>query len=174
MDILLILMVVFCLLISLTAFVSIMLRVPYVPSSRRVIDKVFSIIKLKKGNKFVDLGCGDGRMLQEAEKRAKVDGVGYEIAPLVYLMAIFKKFISRSKYKIHYKNFFKDKLDYADVIFCYLMPFQLKKLVPKIKKECKKGTVIVSNTFKIEGMKPKRIIPKNILEKTPSLYIYQI
>ncbi|MBN1494152.1 hypothetical protein JW911_00230 [Candidatus Peregrinibacteria bacterium] len=174
MDILLILMVVFCLLISLTAFVSIFYRVPYVPTSRRVIDKIFSTIKLKKGNKFVDLGCGDGRMLQEAEKRAKADGTGYEIAPLVYLMALCKKIVSGSKYKIHYKNFFKDKLDYADVIFCYLMPFQLKKLSNKIQKECKKGTVIVSNTFKIEGMRPKKIIPKNIPEKTPSLYIYQI
>ena len=174
MDILLILMVVFCLLISLTAFVSIFYRVPYVPTSRRVIDKIFSIIKLKKGNKFVDLGCGDGRMLKEAEVRAKAVGYGYEIAPLVYLMAQFKKLISRSKYKIYYKNFFKDKLDYADVIFCYLMPFQLKKLAVKMKNECKKGTVIVSNTFKIEGMKPQRVIPKNILEKTPSLYIYKI
>ena len=78
------------------------------------------------------------------------------------------------KYRIYYKNFFKEKLNNADVIFCYLMPFQLKKLALKIKKECKKGTQIVSNTFKIEGLNPEKIIVKNPIEKTPTLYFYKI
>ena len=174
MDILLILTVVFCLLLSGTAIVSIALRVPYVPTKKTVIDKIFKTIKLKKGETFYDLGCGDGRMLIEAEKRTQANVIGYEIAPLIYLYAQIKKLFYRSKAKIYYKNFFKEKLNNADVIFCYLMPFQLKKLALKIKKECKKGTQIVSNTFKIEGLNPEKIIVKNPIEKTPTLYFYKI
>lgn len=174
MDILLILMVGFCLLLSATAIVSIGLRVPYVPTKKTVIDKIFKTIKLKRGNNFYDLGCGDGRMLLEAERRTRANVIGYEIAPLIYLYALIKKLFHRSKAKIYFKNFFKEKLGKADVIFCYLMPFQLKKLALKIKKECRKGTLIVSNTFKIEGLKPKKVIVKNEAEKTPTLYFYKI
>jgi SAM-dependent methyltransferase len=136
--------------------------------------KILDEADLKKGQTFVDLGCGDARMLIEAEKRNGVHGVGYEIAPLVYLLAWFKKLKNKSKIKLFFKSFFHGDLNKADVIFCYLMPHELKKLVKKMKKECKQGTRIISNTFKIQGLEPVKIIEKNDEEKTPTLYFYQI
>jgi precorrin-6B methylase 2 len=174
MDILLLVVVAFCLLLAMTAFVGIVLRVPYVPTTKNVMKKIFNEAGIKKGDVFIDLGCGDGRMLIEAEKQKKVNAIGYEIAPLIYLMALLRKAISRSNVKILFKNFFKENLQKADVIFCYLMPSELKKLSKKIKKECKKGTRIISNTFKIEGLKPERVIRKNKKDKTPTLYLYKI
>jgi len=173
MDILLILMAVFCLLLSFTALVSIALRVPYVPTKKRVMDKIFDILNLDKNKTFIDLGCGDARMLIEAEKRSGAKTIGYEIAPLVYLLALARKVVNRSKTKIYFKNFFKENLKQADVIFCYLMPEQLKRLGAKINNECRDGTMIVSNTFEIVGLKPKKIFKKNLIEKTPTLYFYQ-
>ncbi|MFC1655635.1 50S ribosomal protein L11 methyltransferase [Patescibacteria group bacterium] len=174
MDIILLIFLIFVFLLTATALVGIVLRVPYVPTKKNVMDKVLDEISLKKGETFMDLGCGDARMLIEAEKRRKINAVGYEIAPLVYILAIIRKLMNGSKAKIHFKNFFKEKLDKADVIFCYLMPHELKRLAKKLKKECKKGTRIVSNTFKIQGLKPQRVIKKNPKEKTPTLYLYKI
>jgi precorrin-6B methylase 2 len=174
MYIFLFLFVLFVLALSATAAVGVILRVPYVPTKKRVMNKILDEIELRKGETFMDLGCGDARMLIEAEKRNDVNAIGYEIAPLIYFLALIRKFISRSKAKIHFKNFFWEKLDQADVIFCYLMPGELKKLAKKIKKECKKGTRIVSNTFQIQGLEPSRVIEKNKKEKTPTLYFYKI
>ncbi|MFC1810317.1 50S ribosomal protein L11 methyltransferase [Patescibacteria group bacterium] len=157
-----------------TALVSIILRVPYVPTKKRVMQKILKEAKIKKGETFLDLGCGDARMLIEAEKQKKVNAIGYEIAPLIYLMAVLRKLVSNSKAKIHFKNFFRENLKNADVIFCYLMPKELQKLAKKIKKECKKGTRIISNTFKIKGLKPVKVIPKNEETKIPTLYFYKI
>jgi precorrin-6B methylase 2 len=157
-----------------TALVSLILRVPYVPTKKRVMQKILKEANIKKGDNFYDLGCGDGRMLIEAEKLNKINGHGYEIAPLIYIIAIIKKFINKSRVKIHFKNFFNENLKDADVIFCYLMPKELNKLAKKIKKECKKDTRIISNTFKIKGLKPQRIIKKNEKTKTPTLYFYKI
>lgn len=174
MEILLVLILVFTLLFIVTAFVSLILRVPYVPTKKRVMQEIIKQAKLRKGQTFFDLGCGDGRMLIEAEKAAGVNAVGYEIAPLVYLFAVARKLLNRSKVKIKFKNFFNENLGKADVIFCYLMPAELEKLAKKIKKECKKGTHIISNTFHIQGLEPIKVIPKNEKTKIPTLYFYKI
>lgn len=174
MEILLTLILIFTLLIASTAFVSLFLRVPYVPTKKRVMLEIIKHAKLKEGQTFLDLGCGDGRMLIEAEKTTKVNAIGYEIAPIVYLLAVARKTLNRSKVKIKFKNFFNENLGKADVIFCYLMPAELEKLAKKIKKECKKGTKIISNTFHIKGLKPVKVIPKNEEKKIPTLYFYKI
>jgi ribosomal protein L11 methylase PrmA len=171
-NILLLIISLFTFLLTSTALVSIFLRVPYVPTKKIVIDKILDEIDLKQGETFIDLGCGDARMLIQAEKKAKINAIGYEIAPLIFLLALFKKFINRSKVKIYFRNFFNENLKKADIIFCYLMPKELKKLAVKIKKECKKGTKIISNTFQIQGLKPCKIIKKN--KQTPTLYFYEI
>lgn len=54
------------------------------------------------------------------------------------------------------------------------MPHELVKLAKKIKKECNKGTRVISNTFKIKGLKPVKIIKKDEKAKTPTLYFYKI
>ena len=97
--------VLFILALVATALVGIILRVPYVPTKKRVMHKILSEIELKNGETFMDLGCGDARMLIEAEKRNKVNAVGFEIAPLVYFLALLRKIFNRSKAKIHFKNF---------------------------------------------------------------------
>jgi hypothetical protein len=48
------------------------------------------------------------------------------------------------------------------------------KLYKKIKKECKKGTKIVSNTFSVRGVKPRRVWIKNQKQKLPNIYLYEI
>jgi len=157
-----------------TALVSLILRVPYVPTKKNVMHKIMKEAKIKKGETFLDLGCGDARMIIEAEKQKKVKAEGYEIAPMIYLIAMLRKLVNKSKAKIHFKNFFKEDLKHGDVIFCYLMPHELVRLAKKIKKECKKGTRVISNTFKIKGLDPVKIIPKNEKQKTPTLYFYEI
>lgn len=158
----------------ITALASLLLHVPYVPTQKTVMRKIMEEANMKKGETFLDLGCGDARMLIEAEKEKKVNAEGYEIAPMIYLIAVLRKLVNKSKAKIHFKNFFKEDLKHADVIFCYLMPQEMIKLAKKIKKECKKGTRIISNTFKIKGFKPVKIIPKNEKTKSPTLYFYEI
>ncbi|MBD3156285.1 hypothetical protein GF369_00495 [Candidatus Peregrinibacteria bacterium] len=174
MELLLVVILIFTILFIATALVSLALRVPYVPTKKRVMQEIIKHAQLKKGQTFFDLGCGDGRMLIEAERRKHVQAIGYEIAPLVYIFALIRKAISRSKATIKFKNFFHENLENADVIFCYLMPAELQKLAKKIKKECKKGTCIISNTFHIKGLKPTKVIPKNEKTKIPTLYFYKI
>ncbi|MEK7528478.1 MAG: class I SAM-dependent methyltransferase [Patescibacteria group bacterium] len=163
----------FCLLLVITVFLHLLFRVPYVPSPMRAVRRMIKLAEIKQKDVVYDLGCGDGRLLFEAEKKGAL-AEGFEIAPLVYLLAIVCKLVARSKAKVHFKSMFSVKMHKADVIFCYLLPGALKKLAEKFQKECKKGTKIISHTFRIQGMEPVKILRKNRRLRLPTVYLYQI
>jgi SAM-dependent methyltransferase len=160
-------------LMLVTVVVNLFIPVPFVPSNKRVIDRVLEIAHLKKDEKVYDLGCGDGRFLIEAEKKARVKAVGFEAAPIPLILAYIRKWINGSHIKIHMGNFFKTNLADADVIFCYLGPETLQALCPKLKSECRKGTRIYSHTFHIEGMRPTAVWEKDPAKKLPKIYYYE-
>lgn len=173
-NIILALVGLFFILLSATVLVHMLFLVPYVPSKMRVVQKMIEAAKLKPKETVFDLGCGDGRLLIAAEKKEKVKTVGFEIAPLIFLLAFLNKFIRRSKAKLCFKSMFSANLRRANVIFCYLLPNVMPRLAEKIKKECKRGTRIISNTFHIPGLKPYKIFKKDPLTGMPSIYVYRI
>ena len=132
------------------------------------------LARLKQGEVVYDLGCGDGRLLFAAEKKAKVKTEGYEAAPFPYLLARFKKWLIGSNLRLHFQNFFEANFKNADVIFCYLGPEVMAKLLPKLKKDCRKGTRIYSNTFQMRGLQPVRVWARDRKKNLPSLYLYKI
>jgi len=42
--------------------------VVYVPTPQSVVDKMFELAEIKKGDVVYDLGCGDGRIVVTAAK----------------------------------------------------------------------------------------------------------
>lgn len=170
----LILISVFLILLVATALVHIFFSVPYVPSAKRVVRKMIEVANLKPRETVFDLGCGDARLLIEAEKSAPIKAIGFELAPLVWILAFLRKFFTRSNAEIHFKNFFKANLAGANVIFCYLIPNVMPRLAEKIKNECRRGTRIISNTFHIPNLKPYRIFKRDPLKGLPTIYVYKV
>lgn len=173
-DIILIGISLFMCLLLVTVFVHMFFLIPYVPSNNRAVDNMIRVAKLKPNETVFDLGCGDARFLIEAEKKARVKAIGFEIAPLVYMLAITRKFISGSKAQINLRSFFNADLHSANVIFCYLFPNVMERLAEKIKKECKRGTRIISNTFSIPGLKLVEKILKDPKKGIPTIYVYKV
>lgn len=163
-----IIVLIFVLILFLTAIAGLILRIPFVPSNRKTVREMIKAANIKKGDNVYDLGCGDARIIIEAAKHGTNKAIGYELAPLAYILGFIKIIGTKSKAKILFKDFFKANIQDADIIFCYLTPEPLEKLLPKIQKECKKGTRIISNTFKIKNLKPIKKIDK------PKLYIYEL
>jgi SAM-dependent methyltransferase len=161
------------LLMLATAIINILMMVPYVPSRKKVVRRLVEIANLKKGEKVYDLGCGDGRILIEAEKKAQVDAIGFEGAPIPYILAKLRKAISRSNAKIMMRNFFKANIGDADVIFCYLGPDVMNKIADKIRTECRKGTRVYSHTFEISGLNLKKSWKKDPSSGLPRIFQYE-
>ncbi len=148
---------------------------PFVPTPMNAVNKMIEAAALKKGNRVYDIGCGDGRIVHTASRKYEIKATGFELSPLVYLLARIKHFLWKSKAKIIFGNFKKHDLSDADVIFCYLLPDTLAKLEPKLNRELKKGAKVISYAFpvhpwkesvKIERDKPNKLAPIWIYEKT--------
>jgi len=147
---------------------------PYVPTSKKELDKILRGVPLKKNASFVELGSGDGRMVRYAVKQYNQIGVGIEINPLLVGWSNYlakKEGISKNVTFLK-KNIFDYSLKNVDYLYLFLMPDLLSSLTPKFKKELKKGTVIISHGFKLPEFKSHLI--HTIPEKAFSTYYYKI
>jgi protein-L-isoaspartate O-methyltransferase len=115
--------------------------------------------KVKKGEKIVDIGSGNGKIVIEF---AKLDNVkeahGFEINPLLVFSSRRKinQLGLQHKAKIHWKDFWKQDFSEFDIINTFQIGFIMAKLEKKLKKELKHGSRIVSNTWKFPNLKLKK------------------
>lgn len=130
--------------------------VPYVPTPKRVVKKLVKRVKMKKGQRLVDLGSGDGRVSSAFAKRYPIEALGVEkawwmilIAKIKWRMILFKK----GKLKIAKADFFEVDLKKADVVYMYLLRAMNQKLKPKLERELRKGARVVTWVYPLDGKK---------------------
>lgn len=119
---------------------SILFGAPYVPVHKVNQKAVFDLLELKKGETFVDLGSGDGRMLRQAASLG-VKAIGYEINPVLWFLSTVLCLPKRKNITIKLRNFFYEDLSKADAIVVFLDSRFIAKLERKLEKESKKQRV---------------------------------
>jgi SAM-dependent methyltransferase len=147
--------VLFFLLGSLYAIVR--TKVPWAKTPRRNFAEIFLNINIPKNSLIYDLGCGDGGFLFFAEKMGH-RAIGYELSVYPFLKCLLKKLFSKSAIKIKRKNFFKENLKDADLVFVFLVEKVMKKLGDKLMEDLKPGTIVISYGFKIPGWEIEKIL----------------
>ena len=128
---------------------------PYAALAQNRIDTIKELLKLKKGQKMVDLGSGDGRIVI-AFARLGIESHGYEINPVLVMVSRLK--IRRAglekKAFIHFKDFWVTNLGDFDGVTLYGIAHIMKRLENKLKKELRPGSKIATNYFKFPSLKP--------------------
>jgi SAM-dependent methyltransferase len=129
---------------------------PWVPSYQKDLDRALKLADLKAGETFIDLGCGDGRVVIEAAEKFGADASGYEIAlPMIAVLMLRRK---RERVRYFYKSLFDADLSKADVVYLFGTPPTLRgKLTAKLERELKPGARVISYTFSLEGWEPKAV-----------------
>ncbi|MDO8497660.1 MAG: class I SAM-dependent methyltransferase [bacterium] len=146
---------------------------PYVPTKKKELVDFLKDAGLKKGQLFIELGCGDGRVVRTAVKEYGVKGVGVDINPFLIMWARFlAKKDKMTNIELRTENVFNTPLKKADVVYLFLMPELIKKLFPKLTKELKKGSVVISHGFKVVGWEKK--LYKTIEKKPFSTFYYKV
>ena len=138
---------------SLVGLIAIIKGAPYVPSRKDIIDDILAEIHLPKGARCIDIGSGDGRITIELAK-AGYEAYGIEISPYLALKSRFN--IKRKHVKnahIYWGDLWGHDLSSYDCIVMYGVGRIMQPLEKKIVKECKPGTLVISNFFKMPSLK---------------------
>ena len=144
--------VVLTLLLVYSFGVGVLFGAPYLPTMRVQSKTALKLLDLKPGQTLYDLGCGDGRLLKLAAKQG-INGVGYEMSPLLVLIAKINSFKYRKQIKIIMANYWQADLSKADAVYVFLLDKYMSKFDKKIK-SLNKPIKVASYTFKIPGKKP--------------------
>lgn len=137
---------------------------PYLPVLKPQLKIALDLVDLKKGDHLLELGCGDGRVLIAAAERG-LRVTGYELNPILALIAWARTRKYRGKVTVIWGNFWNATLPPAQGIFTFLLPKYMDKLDKKIIQESSKPVKLVSFAFKIEG--------KAIAAEQSAVYLYR-
>jgi SAM-dependent methyltransferase len=134
--------------------------VPYVPTPENVVEAMLKLGEVKKGDILYDLGSGDGRIVIAAAKAHGVKGTGIDINPerIQEANANAKQANVTDKVKFLNQDLFEADFKDATVVTLYLLPSINLKLRPKLWKELKPGTRIVSHSFDMGDWAPEKKI----------------
>jgi len=144
------------------------------PSTGRVkIRAALEAVPMSPGQRLVDIGCGDGRVLRAARKRYGVACLGFEVNPIAYLKAMVLT-LGRAGIEIRYRNFWSADLAGTDVVSCYLFPDVMRRLGAKLAAELAEGARVISFNFPIPGWKPQATLRAASKLHNDPIYIYRI
>ena len=134
----------------------------YVPTPQNVVDAMLKLSGVKAGDVVYDLGCGDGRLVVTAAKLG-ARGVGIDIDPVRVneANANVKKEGVANRVKILHADMFLTDIREATVVTLFLLPDLNVRLRPKLWKELKPGTRVVSHLFDMGDWKPDQKITVN-------------
>ena len=132
--------------------------VPYVPTPPDVVEAMLNLGGVKKGDIMYDLGCGDGRIVIMAAQKFGATGTGIDIDPERIKEAEENAKQAGVTDRVHFlqKNLFDADFHDATVVTLYLLPEVNIRLRPKLLKELKVGTRIVSHQFDMGEWKPDK------------------
>ncbi len=134
-----------------------------------VARKAFKLAKVGKKDVVYELGSGEAIALIVAAREFGARGVGIEIDPIRFYLSkftVWRKGLG-SEIKLIRGDIFKEDLSRATVIYAYLVPKTLNRLIPKFKKELKKGTPIISYKYEMS-------LPVKKFDKENELRLYII
>lgn len=146
--------------------------VPYVPTPQEVVDAMLELAEVKKGDVVYDLGSGDGRIPITAAKRYGVTATGIDINPQRVKEANENAQREGVTDRVTFRtaDLFTTDLSRANVVTLYLLPEVNLKLRPKLLKELKPGSRIVSHAFNMGDWEPEET--RNIDGRT--IYLWTV
>jgi hypothetical protein len=125
----------------------------YVPSSREKTRQMAEVAEVSAGERAVDLGSGDGRVVIELAGRGAA-AEGYEISPVLVLLSRLN--IRRAGMKgravIHWKSFWRADLSAFAVVIVFQGSFVMRRLESKLRRELRCGARVITDYWRLPGL----------------------
>ena len=145
----------------------------YIPTPQPVVDAMLELADVTQRDIVYDLGSGDGRIVITAATRFGARGVGIEIDPALVKKARENAAAAGVSDRVRFvtQNLFAADVNNATVVTLYLLQSINERLRPKLVRELKPGTRIVSHVF---NMGPEWPPEKTIMVNRSRLFLWSI
>ena len=141
---------------------------------------MLKLAKVNRNDVVYDLGCGDGRIVIAAVREFGARGVGIDVEAerIREARANARKAGVADRVEFRQQDLFQADISEATVVTLYLLRDVNLELRPKLLRELKPGTRIVSHSFDMGDWKPDKELQVNgsrlyywvVPEKTPSRF----
>jgi len=133
--------------------------VPYVPTGPETVSAMLKLARVDKNDLVIDLGCGDGRIVIAAAKEYGAHGIGVDIDAerIKEARENARKEGVANLVEFRQGDLFAADIRKASVVTLYLLPSVNMKLRPKLWRELKPGTRVVSHSFDMQDWKPDQV-----------------
>ncbi|MBL1177799.1 MAG: class I SAM-dependent methyltransferase [Pantanalinema sp. GBBB05] len=134
--------------------------VVYVPTPTAVVNEMLRLANVQSDDVVYDLGSGDGRIVITAAQERGARGIGIDINPQRIREANenAQKAGVTDRVQFRQADLFETDFRDATVVTLYLLPDLNLKLRPKLLRELKPGTRIVSHAFDMGDWKPEKVV----------------
>ncbi len=132
----------------------------YVPTPMTVVNEMLRLVNVQSNDLVYDLGSGDGRIVITAAQQRGARGIGIDISPERIREANEKAQTAGVSDLVEFRQQDLFQADFSDatVVTLYLLPELNVKLRPKLLRELKPGTRIVSHAFDMGEWKPDQTV----------------
>jgi SAM-dependent methyltransferase len=147
----------------------------YVPTPPEVVEGMLKAAKVTKNDVVYDLGSGDGRIVIMAAQMFGARGVGIDIDPerIAEANANAKEAGVTDRVRFLNQDLFTTDISDATVVTLYLLGTLNQKLLPKLNRELRPGTRVVSHAFDM-GERIKPVQTMTIAGRSVYLYVTPI
>ena len=144
--------------------------VVYIPTPQPVVDAMLEGASVTSNDVVYDLGSGDGRIVITAAKKYGARGVGIEIDPALVKKATDNAAAAGVADRVRFStgNIFEADISEATVVTLYLLQSLNERLRPKLVRDLRPGTRIVSHVFNMGPEWPPE--KKLIVERSPIFF----
>lgn len=135
--------------------VSFLRGAPFAVTNSAVARQMIKLTQLRLGERAVDLGSGDGRLVI-ALAQAGAQAVGYEMNPLLVVWSRYniKKAGVENRAHIYWRSFWREDLSSYQVVTLFGMTHIMAQLEQKLQHELKLGARVICNTYRFPNWKP--------------------
>jgi SAM-dependent methyltransferase len=132
----------------------------FVPTPEEVVEAMLRLAEVGPDDIVYDLGSGDGRIPIAAARRFGARGVGIDLDPKLVAQATRTAREAGVADRVTFveADIFDADISKATVVTLYLLTSINERLRPKLQKELRPGTRIVSHQFRMGDWQPDREI----------------
>jgi SAM-dependent methyltransferase len=143
-------------------------EVPYVPTPEEVVMGMLKMAGVNPNDVVYDLGCGDGRIVITAAKVFGARGIGVDNDPNLIRQSNenARKAGVTDRVTFIEQDLFETDIREATVVALYLLPELNLQLRPKLLRDLKPGSRIVTHEFDMGDWKPDN------MAKVPQVKLY--